>query len=331
MTNIKISALTLSMFIMLFVVSESFSQGRPGRGENTKGSGRAERMEKMKEMRGERMGAGNEQCTEFRKTVIYPQMNKWKTKIDNSLTKEDLATLNKLREEAKSIKEANRETRMTQRSKGNADSSSKWDKDDFMKQRKEKSEKMQQFLSQLDPIIQRNSNVMNEIVEEYNTLVKQWYEEKKDNCSRAVPEFRRFQGNRADFQGRGKAMMGNQDLQHNEIAKYRILLNDGQEYYGDNLFDVRINIDSYISQPTSAPNPFADKAEITFEVLRAGNVQLTITDVKGESIAELHKGYLKPGKYSYIFQPDENTVSGTFLYILNYEGTLRTGKLMYQK
>jgi flagellar hook assembly protein FlgD len=69
------------------------------------------------------------------------------------------------------------------------------------------------------------------------------------------------------------------------------------------------------------PNPFNPSTNISFTLLKADIVQLTIYNMLGEKIRTVVNGEQNAGKHTFIWNGKNNTgtsvVSGTYIYHLN--------------
>ncbi len=72
---------------------------------------------------------------------------------------------------------------------------------------------------------------------------------------------------------------------------------------------------------SNQPNPFASTTNITFELVEASNVTLTIYDAQGNEVAVIFDGMASAGVNNVDFDATEfNLSSGTYFYSLNIEG-----------
>ncbi len=79
---------------------------------------------------------------------------------------------------------------------------------------------------------------------------------------------------------------------------------------------------------SNQPNPFASTTNITFELVEASNVTLTIYDAQGNEVAVIFDGMASAGVNNVDFDATEfNLSSGTYFYSLNIEGR-RVSKTM---
>jgi len=78
------------------------------------------------------------------------------------------------------------------------------------------------------------------------------------------------------------------------------------------------------------PNPFNPSTKIQFDLKEAGQAQLRVFDMMGREVAELVNEYLPAGSYTSTFEA-QNLSSGTYLYLLDFNGVRLTGKMTLLK
>ncbi|MCB0725567.1 MAG: T9SS type A sorting domain-containing protein [Ignavibacteriae bacterium] len=78
------------------------------------------------------------------------------------------------------------------------------------------------------------------------------------------------------------------------------------------------------------PNPFNPSTNIAFDIAKNGFVQLKIYDITGREVSTLVNQDLKPGSYSYCWNP-ENLSSGIYFYILKTGSFISTRKMTFLK
>ena len=74
------------------------------------------------------------------------------------------------------------------------------------------------------------------------------------------------------------------------------------------------------------PNPFNPGTAISYTLVEAVDINLTVYDIKGVEVMRLASGYHETGHYTVYFTP-ENLSSGTYLYVLD-AGSFRDVKRM---
>jgi hypothetical protein len=78
------------------------------------------------------------------------------------------------------------------------------------------------------------------------------------------------------------------------------------------------------------PNPFNPATTLTFDIQKPGRVELKVYNVAGEEVSSLYEGYVKPGRYTAVFN-GENLASGIYFAKLQAHALEQTQKLLYVK
>jgi len=78
------------------------------------------------------------------------------------------------------------------------------------------------------------------------------------------------------------------------------------------------------------PNPFNPTTNISYSLANAGNVKLTVFDAMGREVATLVNGYRNAGAQQVTFDASKLS-SGVYLYQLNADGQIATGKMVLMK
>jgi len=78
------------------------------------------------------------------------------------------------------------------------------------------------------------------------------------------------------------------------------------------------------------PNPFNPTTNISFSLANASNVKLTVFDATGREVATLINGYRNAGAQQVTFDASK-LASGIYLYQLNADGQIATGKMVLMK
>lgn len=100
------------------------------------------------------------------------------------------------------------------------------------------------------------------------------------------------------------------DSQNNESAygtEIEIIVNPITSVNPKKYFNYRID--------QNYPNPFNPKTTIGYSLKEAGNVKISVYDIKGEKISTIEEGYRFPGHYKTDFSGD-NLASGIYVYKL---------------
>ena len=78
------------------------------------------------------------------------------------------------------------------------------------------------------------------------------------------------------------------------------------------------------------PNPFNPKTHITVELPQAGNVTLSVYNVKGQKVKELLSGWQNAGIYEVVFD-GANLASGVYFYRLQAGDVIQTKRMLLVK
>lgn len=78
------------------------------------------------------------------------------------------------------------------------------------------------------------------------------------------------------------------------------------------------------------PNPFNPSTKIRFTIPIKGNVRLTVFDITGRHIEDLHNGELNTGAYEVTWNADRLS-SGVYYYTLSYDDNVQTRKMLLVK
>lgn len=94
--------------------------------------------------------------------------------------------------------------------------------------------------------------------------------------------------------------------------------------------EVTIGVPSSTKLNQNYPNPFNPSTTITFELGKAGNVQLLLYDLSGREVLSIFSGYLNAGYNSYKLNA-QNLASGVYYYVLKADNLSQTKKLTILK
>ncbi len=121
----------------------------------------------------------------------------------------------------------------------------------------------------------------------------------------------------------------------NYSSDFAVWPGDGYLWMVENQTAVGIN-DEVNANPNSFvlgqnyPNPFNPSTSIEYYIPQTGFVTLSVYDLLGNLITELHNGIQSSGTHSVVFNA-ERLSSGTYFYKLNYNGLSVTKKLLLMK
>jgi hypothetical protein len=271
---------------------------------------------------------------DYYKQNIFPQMNIWKSKIDKSLTTEDLQILNKLRTKANEIVKARRNTIDSLR-KSNSLSPNMPPKHKGGKfghhgnPERDKvlmDELKLQIGDELKSLLTKNEDLVKDILVDAKDNTEKWRNDHKS----MVEEFMKNNGIEIPVGREHKPKDGKESKNH-KILIAKIFLWDGlmenEELSGfpkrNLLKDKNINVNVY-------PNPFSEKATISFSLSKESNVNLYITNSNGKVVSKLYNGQAKSGNYNYDFKA-ENLTPGVYIYNLEIDGKIQSGNIVLNK
>ncbi len=78
------------------------------------------------------------------------------------------------------------------------------------------------------------------------------------------------------------------------------------------------------------PNPFNPVTNIKFDVVKSGNVKITVSDISGKLVSELLNSKMNPGTYLVDFNASQ-FASGIYFYTLSAQGNVITKKMTVLK
>jgi hypothetical protein len=296
---------------------------------------------------------------------IYPNLKDWKSRLDNSMSSADLETLNKLRQEASSLRSSFRDKLRVQAQDGTCDGNGpKQNKEcDGSGQGKGKGKgkchgkenccdgKMQENLTkvftELKPLAEKYKSVLEDIGKTAEPMSTEWRDKAKTIAENWKENHKELLG---DAAGKGReprgpmmGMISGFDLSREHKAAMFMLWNGEVKSCGelfgdasqsttmissvDNLSDPKSGINNY-------PNPFTEKTTISFNLSKADKIKVYIVDNAGSVIETLYNGNLEAGDHSFTFNAsgkNEKLPSGTYLYKIESSNSTKTGKMMLQR
>ena len=90
------------------------------------------------------------------------------------------------------------------------------------------------------------------------------------------------------------------------------------------------NIPDKFSLMQNYPNPFNPVTNIKFDVVKSGNVKITVSDISGKLVSELLNSKMNPGTYLVDFNASQ-FASGIYFYTLSAQGNVITKKMTVLK
>ncbi len=277
-----------------------------------------------------------QQLRDYAQANIIPKMKELKTRLDNSMSSDDLQSLNKLRDQAAQMKEEGKKDalllRKAWRSNDIIDAKLYRGKlKDLMTGRKE-------LLKDLKPLGVKYKSTLEELgkdakpslkvwMEDIKKIIAAWYLNHQGNLSpdhkkafvRGVEKLKVFAGLDANLKAK--------------LAAARFMLWDGNDLPDINqLFDnANLNSDKvagvspegYVLE-SNYPNPFNPSTTISFSILQAQHVSLVVFDALGREVATLVDSELGSGSHTVTFD-GQNLSSGVYIY------RIRAGDFVQEK
>jgi hypothetical protein len=90
-----------------------------------------------------------------------------------------------------------------------------------------------------------------------------------------------------------------------------------------------------LSSPENYPNPFNSSTTISYNIPQTGDVEISIYDLKGQRIKTYQIGKTPPGNYYLEWdgknEKGQKVISGTYIYKIIYNETIRSNKMLLIK
>lgn len=101
---------------------------------------------------------------------------------------------------------------------------------------------------------------------------------------------------------------------------------------GSNAVDLSKNFSSKFADEdfrvTVLPNPFVDKAKVSFSLNSDSNVDLNVLDLSGKIVAQLHTGKLPKGNHEFLFDAQKNPITASnYIVVLKLNGETHSSLL----
>lgn len=281
---------------------------------------------------------------EYHKVNVCPQWMTWREKLENSMSAEDLQKLKSLREEAqKTIAEKKeclencRKENFNQDGDDSEKGKGKGKHGKGMKSGKHKcfetcgmGESKEYYAKQLKEILSRYENTVTEILADAKPYHEKWQTEKK-----AIIEEHISSKSDDDSPHKGK-MKGKMDGTHNPKGKLFIgmllMWNGSCDSNPEDLLELGTGLPTSNSsiKVNAYPNPFTDKATISFTLEQNSKVKLSVSNSSGEVVSKLVEGNLPAGEHNYEISAG-NLTPGAYIYKLDVDGKIKTGKIVLNK
>ena len=278
---------------------------------------------------------------------IYPELKKWKTKLDGDLSKEDLSKLNSLRQKAVELKKEMKEKRsefQTERKEGN-----KKPKSDMRDQMKDTRDNMQALGKEVAPLAEKYKSTIQSIGDLAKPKIEAWkahgkeiftsWKDKNKDELQAIKE----NNPKANFDMKNVPRMGFFDSTKDGNKQRMVvmfMLWDGELASFEQEFTAPINMQKDMGIEAAStiknfPNPFSDKTTISFNLKRDDDVKLSITDRNGQELAVLQNGPLSAGDHTFTFDANDTKYkslqSSTYFIRLDSKYLHETGKMVLKR
>lgn len=273
---------------------------------------------------------------DWAQSEIIPKMKDWKTKLDNSMSSEDLSVLNKLRDEATQLKQKGKRYAAALKTATNNNNAANVR---LIKAKiKELVAQRDALLKDLKPLGTRYKPTLEEIGKDAKTYAGIWKEDIKklvttwyaDHQSDLTMGYRRVFAKGLE---RLKALAGIDPTLRAKISAARFMLWDGKdlpdvsEMINEETLDPQAEatqVPEGYSLEANYPNPFNPSTNITFSIPQAQHVSLTVHDALGREVATLVDADLGAGSHTVTFDA-KNFASGVYVY------RIRAGDFVQEK
>lgn len=264
-------------------------------------------------------------------TNVVPDLATWKAKFDKTLSTEDLATLNSLRNKLKDIKKAENEkikNMIQDRKDGKV-----IDKDVIKKERENSRNQLIEFGKEIKPLAEKYKSSLTDI----GTLAKPKAEVWKAEIKKISDKYQKPDNPRAMQNG----ILGLNDRNFKKLAVMFMMWDGSEEIIPSqtepgmgNQF-IGMN-DGYWSEITSSvyPNQSVDNSNIKFNLTKAEKLTITILDISGKVVKTITDDYTV-GEHTILFNgSDKNNVTlpiGSYNFKITSPSYNNSGKLILTK
>ena len=299
-----------TMVLALLLAATALSQTPPNPGDQKS-------KEALKEL--------FQQVRDWAQTNIIPRMKDWKTKLDHSMSSDDLKALNALRDQAAQIKGDGKKLAAALKKA--------WQNNNFanVKRYKEKTkelgEQREELLKDLKPLALKYKGSLVEVGKEAKPYGKEW----KEGMKKVVTVW--YENHKSDLSrehkkafakgvARLKMLAGMDETLKAKIAAARFMLWDGNDLpeVGQLMDDESFNPDATMNQTpegysleSNYPNPFNPSTKISFTIPEAHHVSLVVYDALGREVATLVDSELGAGTHTVSFD-GQKLASGVYIY-----------------
>jgi hypothetical protein len=277
-----------------------------------------------------------QQLRDYAQTNIIPKMKELKTKLDNSMSSDDLQSLNKLRDRATQMKEEGKKDALLLKKAWQSNNIN--DVKLYAGKIKDLKGERDALLKDLKPLGVKYKTTLEEIGKDAKPSSKVWQEEVKKIVA---GWYLKHQGNlSADHKkafAKGleklKLLAGLDAGLKAKLAAARFMLWDGNDLpeIGQFFDDANLNPDKATdvspegyALEANYPNPFNPSTTISFSIPQAQHVSLVVYDALGREVATLVDSELRSGSHTVTFD-GKNLSSGVYVY------RIRAGDFVQEK
>lgn len=271
----------------------------------------------------------------YKKEHILPQLNEWKLKIDSELSSEDLAELNRIREEASDLMVRAKNERMNR-----LESGERPDKNEVRNIREVQKKNRKEIASKLTPIIEKYPDLVNDLKDEVESKHEKWAEdikdihvnwknENSDELDEMKSSIKNGKGKKGKNgrKGRSETSFHDDDMMmpkgNNKVIMGRVFLFNGEDFFNEPSFNP---FNETIEKPSS-PNPFSSNTTIKLDLKKSGNVLVTVLNSSGTKVETLFNGNLNKGEHEFNLDGSKFP-AGTYIYKIESPDGIQTGKMI---
>jgi|GEM_PF-6587952 len=277
---------------------------------------------------------------EYHKVNVCPMWTEWRSKLESSMSKEDIDRLNALRSEVQKViaekKECLEECRKNsdgtaRRRDGEGRNKSKRNAQGKCNDKCGLWEARAKYGAELKEILNKYDNTVKSIMNESEPYHEKWQSEKQQIIKEHFANIDENKYKRRSKHMRNNKLKGYQDRDRSFMGML-LMWNGSCESNPEDLLDLGTNS---ANRKTGLaievfPNPFVESTSINFTLVKSSKVKLSVNSSTGEQVAVLFDGDLDAGDHSYLFKAGSLT-PGAYIYNLNVDGKVITGKMILNK
>lgn len=245
----------------------------------------------------------NEKIQPYIEKNVKPQMVEWKALIDKTFSKEDLAKLNELRNNAAKERIKSKESVKELMGRIKSGDATKNDMGDL---REKLKSTMKEIGGQLKPILEKYPDLVKQVSESAKIKGETWKSDMKNLIGEKNENNADEKNSKISPENKGKYFIA------------RIFLWDGVSNF-EGFFDFAIKNDNkprLIPEDFKlnvTPNPVTNNAKVTFVLPKKDNVKVTIQDVYGRVVLKVFSGELTQGAHDIEFEPTSDMLTGAYV------------------